>query len=853
MDTKLERVVALKFLSKTSIGEEDKKRFQRESRAAASLNHPNIATIFSIEAIEEQTFIVMELVQGQPLKALLNAPLPLRKAVEYSIQIAAGLQAAHEKGIIHRDIKPANVMITDKGCVKIMDFGLAKLTDRSKMTVVGTVLGTVAYMSPEQARGEEVDQRSDCWSLGVLMYEMICGQLPFKGDYEHAVTYSIMNESPAPLTSLRTGVPMELERIINKMLAKQPDSRYQNMEELPVDLRALDLMVRDTSKSTISGCSQEIPRSSGYGKSVNWKAALLMVAIALISGSAVWILKSSERTAAVSRFTLKLPSDLEFAPDGGPRVAIANDDRHFAYVCRSENDAWQIWIRERGQLSVTPLPGTEMARDPTFSPDGKFIAYCQQEKLMTVPIAGGPSTLLSDRVFTSFPSIDWGPDDYIYFGGRGLFRIASTGGQIELVAPQDSAQMWHVGCDVLPNGRGILHTLGLGESTHTATIVVTEIATGKMRPLVEGVMARYLVDGYLLYLRIDGVLLAAPFDQDKMEITGSAIPIALGVDIQGLARADLAVSASGTIIYTTGKSEPSRQIIWVNRDGSETSVDSEWLGPYSAVALSPDGRKLAVGTGFGAEPQVWIKTLDTGPLSRLTFEGSMNRRPAWTADGKFLTFITDRESNRDMYMKRADGVGDAWPILDLSVHVDEGAWSLSGDWIVYRTGISGGTGRDIFAWRSEPDSLTIPVAADPSYDERAPVLSPDGRWLAYMSDESGRYEVYVRPFPDVENGKWQVSVRGGTAPLWSNSGRELFFISRGWLKAVDIKTDSKFTTSQEKSLFPVSKYRVEWTCGYDITPDDRRFVMIREMEDQDQGTIIIVQNIFEELKRRIHH
>jgi len=440
----------------------------------------------------------------------------------------------------------------------------------------------------------------------------------------------------------------------------------------------------------------------------------------------------------------------------------------------------------------------------------------------------------------------------LYIGHRGLLRVASTGGQLEVVTPQDSSRRWHLWPDVLPNGKGALFTLGLSETWTTNTIAVTDFATGEVRELVQGVTSRYLATGHLLYVRADGVLLVAPFDQNRMELTGQAIAIATGLRIGEYGATDLAISEKGTLLYTTGSRSASRQVVWVTRDGEATPVDPDWLGPYESVALSPDGRRMAVGTGFGVESKLWIKSLDTGPLTMLTFEGSLNRRPTWTADGQAVTFISDRGNNRDLYVKRGDGVGAAEPVLDLAAEVDEGFWSPDGEWLIYRTGISGGEGRDIFAWRSGPDSVTVPVAADPRFDERSPALSPDGRYLAYMSDESGRWEVYVCSFPELQAGRWQISVRGGTTPAWSHSGRELFYRSGQDLMAVEVVTTPTFAPGQQKVLFSAAEYVDSGSrSGFDITADDQRFVMIRNDEAQVEGDLVIVQNFFEELKQGV--
>jgi serine/threonine-protein kinase len=849
-DLKHHRKVAVKVLRPELAAVLGAERFLKEIEVTANLQHPHILPLFDSGEADGFLFYVMPHVEGESLRDRLNRDkqLPVEEAVNIAEMVASALDYAHRHDIVHRDIKPENILLHDEQAL-VADFGIALAVSAAagaRMTETGLSLGTPHYMSPEQATADrDITGRSDVYSLACVTYEMLAGDPPYLGNTAQAIIAKIISDVPRPVSELRATVPGHVELALHKALEKLPADRFRTAKAFA------DALTNPAFTLPTMG-----PGVAPTSAVANWRQqAFIPLASVTVAAIAVafWGWMRPDPPPAVARFTLELPAGQKLASTVDRRVAIAPDGSRFAYIGQAERSDGQIWIRELDQLAATALRGTEGACCPAFSPDGRAMAFRQDGKFKVMSLDGGSPVALSDSVFASgMGGVDWGPDGSVYIAQRGLLRVASTGGQLEVVTPQDSSRRWHLWPDVLPNGKGALFTLGLSETWTANTIAVTDFATGDVRELVQGVTARYLATGHLVYVRADGVLFVAPFDQDRMELTGPATPIAVGLGIRRWGATDLAVSETGTLLYTTGAHEPSRQVVWVTRDGVETPVDPDWLGPYESVALSPDGRRLAVGTGFGAEPQLWIKSLDTGPLTKLTFEGSMNRRPTWMANGQAVTFISDRGTNRDLYMKRADGVGAAEPVMDLAVHVDEGFWSPNGDWLIYRTGISGGEGRDIFAWRSGPDSVTVPVAADPGFDERSPALSPDGRWLAYVSDESGRWEVYVRPFPDVDAGRWQISVRGGGAPAWAHSGQELFYMSEQRLMAVDVVTTPTFAPGQEKVLFSVAGYFNSGTrSGYDMTADDQRFLMIQDEEALVEGDLVIVQNFFEELKAKV--
>jgi serine/threonine-protein kinase len=467
-DTELDRKVALKFLSSNAIaGEEEKKRFKREAKAAAALNHQNIAHIYAINEVDGQMFLAMEFIEGKTLDELTDSPLPLDTAIDYATQISAGLQAAHEKGIVHRDIKSANIMVTDKGVAKIMDFGLAKLQNRSKMTQLGTTLGTAAYMSPEQARGDEADNRSDIWSLGVVLYEMISGQLPFKGDYEQAVIYSIINEEPEPLTALRSGVPMKLEEIVNKLLAKDRDERYQNIIELPVDLKNVSLQDTTTSRVRSSALTDTIHQEEELTGKVNyWHRTLIAVAITFVLTFALtWIFKPGPPALEPERTNNMVVSPSENTTltfSDFNRMAVSPDGKDIVYIA-SYAVGGGLFLKGAGSFETNELPGTRGARAPFFSPDGQWIGYfnAPADAIYKVLVDGGePFKITSFNDNPMFRSgATWGPDNTIIFPEGVLKRIPESGGEPAILTKAKRADELHLFPHMLPDGQTVLFTV----------------------------------------------------------------------------------------------------------------------------------------------------------------------------------------------------------------------------------------------------------------------------------------------------------------------------------------------------------------------------------------------------------
>ena len=846
-DLKHDRKVALKVLKPEVAGVIGAERFLAEIKTTANLQHPHILPLFDSGEAESHLFYVMPFMDGESLRARLQREheLPVEDAVRIASNVAEALDYAHRKGVVHRDIKPANVLLVD-GQPVVADFGIALAIGAAgggRLTQTGVTMGTPDYMSPEQTTGDhDVGPSTDIYALGCLLYEMLCGEPPFRAPTAQAVLLKIMTEEAPTVDTLRKSVPANVKAVVAKALEKLPADRFHDAGEIPGAL---------ADPGFTHGGSPTGAMGSG-ARRWSWVTTAFATLSVVLAFVALWALPGDDPT--VSRFSINLPPGQSLATATGSRVSMAPDGRAFAFLGQVEGEgASRIWIRDLDRLDATPLPGTEDAFSPSFSPDGRSLAFRRGSSVMTLDRDGGPPIALAEVGAGDYRgTVAWGPDGFVYLAQQGLWRVRATGGEWEAVVPRDVQGRFHLDPDILPNGNGAVFTLGLNETRSSNVIAVADFGTADTRILTDGAAARYVDTGDLMVVRGNGSLEIAPFDQDRLELTGPFTSLGVVVGLRAWGAADLSVSRTGSLLYMSGVPEPRRQVVWVDPSGFETPIDPAWHGAYESVELSPDGSRLAVGTGFGAEPQLWIKSLPDGPLTRLTLEGELNRRPTWSEDGEHVMFVTLRGEYRSMFRKRADGAGAAEPVLQLPEHVDEAEWGPGGEWLVFRTGISGGEGRDIYAWRVEDDEQKTPIAANPNFDERDPALSPDGRWIAYTSMESGTAEVYVRSFPDAQSRRIQVSRAGGSNPVWAHNGGHLFYegFQEGvrYLLAAEITTDPVLRVRETRALFPVGRYRVSSPSGFDVTSDDGMFVMIREDNTPAEGELILVQNFRGELR-----
>jgi serine/threonine protein kinase/Tol biopolymer transport system component len=840
-DTKLNRTVALKFLRPHALGsEEEKIRFFHEALAAASLSHPNICTIHEIDDTHEQTFIVMEHIKGETLKEkIARGPLKLKEVIDIGIKIAEGLNEAHNKMMIHRDIKSANIMVTANNQVKIMDFGLAKLPGQTQLTKFDSTVGTISYMSPEQARGEKVYYRSDIWSLGVVLYEMICGQLPFQGDYEQAVIYNIMNEDPEPLTALRTGVPRELEYIINKLLAKAPDNRYQHIDELPVDLKAIDLSLSRKSKisrKVVSGSMVQKPAVKQKRK--NWKMNILVLTItAVIFSIAGWFLKPQVEKPVI-KFTHSLLSGDILPKD---RLAISPDGTKIVYGATTAGIT-KLYLRKIDQIEATPIENTEDALGPFISPDSRELYFFADNKLKKVLIEGGPVQTLCD-ILAYYTGGTMGEDGTIIFAcdDIGLLHIPPLGGHPKVVLEPDSgkSKTSYRHPEMLPGNKAVLYTAWESDSYDKANIAVYSMETGKSEILITGgTQPFYSPTGHILFGRSDSYW-AVRFDAKRQKIVGPEVPVYEGVSIHPTGSAEFRLSTNGTLVYipslVTGDE---RKLVLVDRNGVEKSL-TDIQRSYNHPRFSPNGERVA----YNINEKIWIYDVVRDIQTPLTSAGSLNRFPSWTPNNKKVTFQLYRSSVYNIYWKRVDGIGEAELLIAGENIQAGGTWSNDETLFAFYE-IHPSTQRDIWVYTTS-DSTASPFLNTPD-DESTPAISPDGKWIAYTSNRTGQYEIYISPYhgPGSEE---RISTQGGDQAVWSPDGRELFYREGDKMMVVSVETQPSLKLGVPELLFEKPYLFDSRNTQYDIHPDGNRFLMIKS-EESTSNKINIVINWFEVLK-----
>jgi serine/threonine-protein kinase len=866
-DTRLERVVALKFLSSHAIaGEEEKKRFKREAKAAAALNHPNICHIYAIDEADDRLFIAMEFIEGKSLAEMVagtygGVPLPLNDAVNYATQIAAGLQAAHEKGITHRDIKSANVMVTDKGVVKIMDFGLAKLGNRSMMTKEGMTLGTAAYMSPEQARGEIVDQRTDIWALGVVLYEMISGRLPFRGEYEQAMIYSILHEEPEPLTALRSNVPIALDGIIAKALAKNPSVRYQHVDEVPADLKAIDSASSSRSRiSTMTKTPAGVKTSEGYGflKSSKLPWALFGIALLIIVFGLVTPWRKPPAQKRPNKTVLTLPSMSLQSTSQNDLMAVSPDGLDMVFVA-SAGGRSRLYLKRAGSFDIAELEGTVLARAPFFSPDGRWIGYVHptSKAIYKVLVDGGKPVKVTN--YTESPGgvvgATWTPDNTIIFVDDGVLkRIPDSGGEPITLTQKKDANELHLFPHVLPDGKGVLFTMGfVGADLKSYRLAVYRFGDDGYRVIMDenGYNGVFSASGHIIFGR-SGDIIAAPFDLENLRITGDPVPVLENVQTNLSSGAmNYAISQSGTIIYATdagSASDSKRSVLNVDLAGNATDFFALEKN-FELARYSPNGKYVAFVIREQNVPNIWIYDMASQSLNQLTFHQESIYKAfwgiAWSPDSKFIAYDAAEEDSVDtIYMKKIDGSGSAEKIFTTTFGEDLNVndWSSDGNKIlctIWRPF----TDFDIFVYSFQDSSLT-PYAATEATEAHGS-FSPNGLWVAYNTFG----DIYVKPLHASSGGIWRISTGGGGRPVWSPDGKKLFYRNENTMYAVDVTTEETFSKGNPRKLFE-GNYFLPFGRRFDIHPDGKSFIMIQLPDPASQAQkIFVIQNFSEELKR----
>ncbi|MDA2935289.1 protein kinase [Acidobacteria bacterium AH-259-D05] len=860
-DTKLNRDVALKILPEQFASDSQRMgRFQREAEVLASLDHPNIGQIYGIEEAGQTKALVLQLIEGPTLaERIAQGPIPVEDALKIALQIAEGLEAAHEKGVIHRDLKPANIKITPEGQVKILDFGLAKalegdapessLSQSPTLTNAATqarvILGTAAYMSPEQARGKPVDKRVDVWAFGVVLYEMLTGKHTFEGEDISLTLAAVMKDEPR-WEALPVRTPEAIRRLLRRCLQKDLDQRFRDIGYSRIEI-----------EEALTAPTTEIPAAATtVSARPSWRQAAPLVVAALIAGAILsaitaWSLRSSTVNGPLLHLTVALSEDEQLAGLGlmSP-LAVSPNGSDIVYVA-TRDGTQQLFLRTLDSLEARPISGTEGGAGPFFSPDGQSVGFFAENQLKRVSIAGGRPTVLAPA--TNGRGGSWGSDGQIIYARRrgddGLEQVSDSGGEPDLLTTPDSdkGEGAHRFPQHLPGGKVILFTVGTGGSWDDALIVVQRLDTGARKILIEGGSdARYVRTGHLVYVRA-GTLMVAPFDPDQLEVTGPPIAVVEGVmPSRGITGAAfVGFSELGWLAYVPGTAQATeRKLAWVDREGKGQALPVA-PQPYRIPSLSPDGQRVAVEIDQGNQQDIWVYDITREALTRLTFEGS-NQSPAWTPDGRKVTFRSDRAGPHNLFWKSGDGSGATERLTTSEQQQWESSWSPDGQFLAFYSD-SSDSGYDIWfislAGEREPQ-----LFLQTEFNEQFPKFSPDGRWLAYVSNESGRNEVYVRPFPKAEEGKWQISTEGGTLPVWARSGRELFYRGDNKMMAVDIETGSSLTPGKPRLLFDVTP--VDASATFDVTPDGQHFLMIQAGEQQEKANQIhVITNWFEELQR----
>jgi len=857
-DPRLGREVAIKVLPAAFAADTERvTRFEQEAHAAAALNHPNILAVHDIGQHDGSPYIVSELLDGETLRERLNGgALPGRKAVEYAVQIAHGLAAAHDKGITHRDLKPENVFVTSDGRVKILDFGLAKLTQAESPlvgvselpttppnTLPGVVLGTIGYMAPEQVRGLATDHRSDIFAFGAILYEMLSGHRAFRGDTTADTLSAILTKDPPDLEVAEGHISSGLVHVVNRCLEKNPAARFQSTSDLAFALEALSL--RSESSPVVTPAALATRRRARFA----WPAAtaVLLGTIAVLA----WMVatRSVPGPSYAIRFQVPPPTDAAFTPTeavGAPHIAISLDGQRLAFVAPVGSGRPSLWVRGIDSLDAIMLASTEDASFPFWSPDGSQIGFFAQGKLKKVLATGGSVQTLADAPQGRGGS--WARSGIILFAPNindPLRRVSSAGGVAMPVTALDSTRQEtsHRWPQFLADGRRFLFFVRSGNQTYTGVYLGSLESSERTLLLRTNAGAVYTPPGYMLALR-DESLMAHRVDLDARTLVGEPIPIVerLGHS-PDFNYAAFSSSETGVLVYGASTIAPRTALTWVDRSGRTVgSVTPE--GEFSNPSLSPDRSRVAVArldrqTG---KRDIWVFDVAVGTGTRFSFDPSDDAEPLWSPDGRAIAFRSNREGHGNLYRKVSSGTGTEEKLFESATGVFPTDWSKNGQWIAFQTPAANSgwnLGMLDLAKRMMQPFLESPA------NEMLARFSPDARWIAYVSDERGTREVYVQSFPP-SGGKWQVSAQGGTEPMWRGDGRELFFVSPDFeLLAAGVRaTGDTFEAGTPQALFNLHTPIVTAPFGstYAVSPDGQRFLVNRVVEGGSSTSITVVLN-----------
>ena len=873
-DIRLGRNVALKILSNAFSSDPDRiSRFQREARVLASLNHPHIAAIYGLEEGQPGTtpsFLVMELVDGEDLsRRIAVGAIAIDEALPIAKQIAEALEAAHEQGIVHRDLKPANIKVRPDATVKVLDFGLAKtfapepentaalhasrsptITSPAMLTGVGMILGTAAYMSPEQARGKPADKRSDLWAFGAVLYEMLTGKRAFAGDHVSDTLVSVLRDEP-DWTALPASTSPMIRRLLRRCLEKDRKRRFDSAADARME-------IEDAMIATASGDAAILSPAPGSLSShaLPWAVTALFGIVAILG----WTPWRSSPPPKVTRTTILTSGPTALTITGFDHdFALSPDGAHLVYV---GNGGTQLFVRALDALEPVAIASGDRVAGPFVSADGEWVGFVVGgTTLQKVKITGGPTITLA-RLDGTTRGAAWAADDTIIFAtsnpATGLQRVAAAGGIPEVLTRPDHArgEADHLWPELLPNGRGLLFTItSQTGGFDSAELVVRDLNTGTNKVLLRGGShAHYVTSGHLVYVAA-GTLRAIPFDTNRLETRGTAVPVLARLVTTGTGSGDFSITTDGTLVYVDpsgGLAANARTLVWVDRTGKEESTAAP-PHAYLHPRLSPNGKRVAFWSA-DQDDDIWIWDLGRTNAARLTLDASQDRFPVWTPNGRQVIFTSNRAGAHNLWWQAADGTGGAERLTTSNSAQFPTGITPDGAVVIFNETTPMGNKLRQLALNGTREVKPLFQAKGDEYNAD---VSPDGRWLAFDSNRSGSFEVYVRPFPNVNDGEWQVSTAGGTKPLWARNGKELFYVGAdGALLRVPVEVrGATWQAGAPVKLFD-GRYVNTGTSGrtYDVSPDGQRFLMIKA-PPIDASTavlgLIVVQHWDDELKRTV--
>jgi Tol biopolymer transport system component/tRNA A-37 threonylcarbamoyl transferase component Bud32 len=848
-DTRLDRTVAIKVLAEHMAADPDLRlRLEREAKAVSSLSHPHVCALYDVGHEDGVDYLVMEFLDGESMaQRLAKGPLPIEELLRIATQIADALEKAHRSGIIHRDLKPANVMLTREGA-KLLDFGLAKArpplsasgadltaspTESQPLTAAGTVLGTYQYMAPEQLECKEIDARTDIFALGAVLYEMATGRRAFSGSSAASLIAGIMHGQPQPASQVRPMTPPALDRVIKTCLAKDPDDRWQTAHDVKLQLQWI------AEGGSVAGVPAPVAARRRSRERLAWAAAAAAALVAVLA--TVGYLRRAPAPLQVTRFQVAAPSDLDVV--GSPR--ISPDGRMLAFQGTDSTGESRLWVHPLDSLEAHPLLGTEgMEYRPIWSPDSRHLAFFADGRLKRIAVEGGQVQIICD--------VDSGADgswsehgDILYDGADNdpIQRVDAGGGIPRPAVPVDTeAGETAVGWpEFLPDGRLFLYVLWAENAN--PRLMLGELDSDEVTYLMDvDARVQYAEPGYLIYVR-DDTLVVQRFDARAGQIAGDPRPLAQPMTIDEVGLAHFAAARNGTLVYRADGTAI-RQLVWRDRSGRELgSVGTP--AAYGEMWLSPDGNRVVVTSGEaggGDAEDLWIHDLERGVASRLTFDPASDIAPVWSPDGSRIAFSSMRRTGAtyDLYLQDTTGAGSATELLAGDQQLIAADWSSDGRYLICSV-YDAGTSWDVWVVSVDGSDGAIPVVAT-EFAESRPSFSPDGTWIAYQSNESDQWEIYVREFPG-PGGRWQVSTNGGTDPHWSHDGREIFYLDADeQLTSVAVRTTPDFRAELPQTLFDAQVFPGTFRSRYTVSADGERFLLLSRTETQTYPPLTVVMN-----------